>query len=97
MLSMVLVLAFAAGDGSCAEHRAAEAAQAALLQALEAEAYLDAAVDFESRIDELGLAGSTLAREEALAASDRAADLDGRPSLDWGGRHARRTARSRTE
>ena len=70
MLSMVLVLAVAAGGGSCAEHRAAEAAEIALLSALEAEAYADAAVDFESRIDELGLAGSTLAREEAVSGRD---------------------------
>jgi hypothetical protein len=89
MLSMVLVLAFAAGEGSCAERRAGEAAGVALLQEQEAEAYADAAVDFESRFDELGLAGSTLAREEALAVSDRAADVDD------DGRDSRRTARSR--
>ena len=97
MLSMVLVLAVAAGNGSCAEHRAAEAAGSALLSAVEAEAYADAAVDFEWRIDELGLAGSTLAREEALAVSHRADQLDPGASLVWGGRDARRTARIRSE
>jgi hypothetical protein len=97
MLSMVLVLAVAAGDGSCAEHREARAAEIALLSAAEAEAYADAAVDFEWRIDELGLAGSTLAREEALAVSYRADGLDPGASRAWGGRDARRTARIRNE
>ena len=97
MLSMVLVLAVAAGDGSCAERRAEHAAEVAMIQALEAEAYADAAVDFEWRIDELGLAGSTLAREEVVASSGRAADFDATPTLAWGGRDARRTARSRNK
>ena len=96
MLSMVLVLAVAASDGSCAERRAEDAAEVAMIQALEAEAYADAAVDFEWRIDELGLAGSTLAREQ-LVSSGRATDFDSTPTLAWGGRDARRTARSGNE
>jgi hypothetical protein len=35
----------------------------------EAEVYADAEIDFASRLDEVGLAGSTLGREEARAAA----------------------------
>ena len=74
MLSLVLLLSVAAsGAGTCADHRGGEAASVELsgLAGTE-EAYAVAEYDFEDRLGELGLMGSTLAREAMAAGEDPA-------------------------
>ena len=76
MLSMVLLLAVAAGGaGTCAEPRAAEAVELELTLESEEDAYLEARWDFEARFSELGLVGSTLAREAAAAGEEPVAPV----------------------
>ena len=73
MLSLVLLLSVAAGgSGTCADHRGGEAVEIEL--AGTEEAYAVAEYDFEDRLGELGLMGSTLARE-AMAAGEDPADV----------------------
>ena len=73
MLSIVLVLALsaAADEQSCSGHLSAYDAELEMLAAQEYEAgvYAAAEVDFAQRLEELGLAGSTLGREEARASA----------------------------
>jgi hypothetical protein len=74
MLPLVLLLSVAAGGaGTCADHRGGEAVGIESLQGIE-EAYAVAEYDFEDRLGELGLMGSTLARE-AMAAGEHPADV----------------------
>ena len=85
MLSMVLLLAVAAGgSGTCADHRVADAVELELLIAAEEEAYADAEYDFEARLSELGLVGSTLARDAKAAGAslDTVAEIALGPSFD---------------
>ena len=71
MLSMVLLLAAAAGGAlTCAEPRVAEAVELEMTVESAEAAYLGAEWDFEARFDELGLVGSTLAREATMAGGD---------------------------
>ena len=73
MLSLVLVLSVAAGGaGTCADHRGGEAFGIELEVPGTAEAYAVAEYDFEDRLGELGLMGSTLAREAMAAGEDPA-------------------------
>ncbi len=77
MLGMLALMAMTLGgadEGSCARH-VDEAAVEQMIAEAEAELYVaevytDAESDFAVRLDEVGLAGSTLAREEARAAAD---------------------------
>ena len=86
MLSLVLLLSVAAGAGTCADHRVDEAVgmELELMQGTEAEAYTVAEYDFEDRLGELGLVGSTLAREVMADGGDpedlRMLALDTTPS-----------------
>ena len=74
MLSLVLLLSVAAsGAGTCADHRGEEAVEIAFERLPgTAEAYAVAEYDFEDRLGELGLMGSTLAREAMAAGEDPA-------------------------
>jgi hypothetical protein len=77
MLGMLALMAMTLGgadEGSCARH-VDEAAVRQMIAEAEAELYVaevyaDAESDFDVRLDEVGLAGSTLAREEARAVVD---------------------------
>jgi len=73
MLALMAVTLAGADEGSCARHvdgAALERMIAAVEARLyEAEVYADAERDFAARLDEVGLAGSTLGREEARAAA----------------------------
>ena len=77
MLGMLALMAMTLGgadEGSCARN-VDEAAVEQMIAAAEAELYVaevytDAEGDFAVRLDEVGLAGSTLAREEARATAD---------------------------
>ena len=74
LLALMAMTMAGADLGACAKD-ADEAAVQQMITAAEAElyvaeAYADAESDFAARLDEVGLAGSTLAREEARAAAD---------------------------
>ncbi len=77
MLALMAVTLVGADVGSCAR----DVDEAALEQMIaaaeaeldEAEAYADAESDFAAVLDELGLAGSTLGREEVRALASDAA------------------------
>jgi hypothetical protein len=73
MLALVAMTLAGVDEGSCARE-GEEAAVQQMIAAAEAEldvaeAYAEAESDFIARLDEVGLAGSTLGREEARAAS----------------------------
>ena len=71
MLSMVLLLAVAAGGtGTCPEMRVAEAVELEMTVETAEDAYIEAEYEFEARFDELGLVGSTLARQAAVSGGD---------------------------
>jgi len=71
MLSMVLLMAVAAGGTTtCPEPRVAEAVELEMTLETAEDAYIEAAWDFEARFDELGLVGSTLARQVMVAGGD---------------------------
>src|SRR6187549_1303714 len=70
MLSMVLLLAAAGGAMTCPEPRVAEAVELEMTVESAEAAYIEAEYDFEARFDELGLLGSTLAREAMVAGGD---------------------------
>jgi hypothetical protein len=81
MLSFVMVLALAAaGDGGMCDGRMSASLDEYALaadeygtfdadeaEAVEAEAYAAAEIDFASSLEELGLQGSTLGREQSVA------------------------------
>jgi len=74
MLALMAVTLAGADERSCAR-LVDEAAVEQMIAAAEAELYVaevyaDAEGDFAVRLDEVGLAGSTLGREEARAAAD---------------------------
>jgi uncharacterized membrane protein affecting hemolysin expression len=77
MLGMLALMAMTIGgadEGSCAK-LTDEVAVERMIAAAEAELYVEevyaeAESDFDVRLDEVGLAGSTLAREEARAVVD---------------------------
>ena len=74
MLALMAVTLAGADEGSCAR-LVDEAAVEQMIAEAEAELYVaevyaDAESDFAVRLDEVGLAGSTLGREEARAAAD---------------------------
>ena len=76
MLALMAVTLVGADEGSCARH-VEEAAVARMIAEAEAElyqaeAYADAESDFDAVLDEVGLAGSTLGREQARAAASDA-------------------------
>ena len=79
MLALIAVTIAGADEGSCTRHvdEAAVARMVAAAEAefYEAEVYADAESDFDARLDEVGLAGSTLGREEARAIADRREDV----------------------
>ena len=84
MLALVAVTLAGADEGSCARH-VDEAAVAQMIAAAEAEwyeaeVYAGAERDFAARLDEVGLAGSTLGREEARAAAGDAREA-GAPAV----------------
>jgi hypothetical protein len=75
MLVLAVTLTGATSDEAMCTTRLEEAAVEQVLAAAEAElyeaeAYADAEADFDARLDEVGLAGSTLGREEARAMAD---------------------------
>lgn len=77
MLGMLALMAFtlAGADVVTCESHVQEAVveqmiAAAEAEMYEAEVYADAESDFDARLDEVGLAGSTLGREEARASAD---------------------------
>jgi len=71
MLSMVLLLTVAAGGAAtCPEPRVAEAVELEMTSETADDAYIEAEFDFEARFDELGLVGSTLARDVMAAGGD---------------------------
>jgi hypothetical protein len=102
MLSFVMVLALTAAgadgrpcdgqlsasmeayDASTEEYGTFDAAEA---EALEAEAYAAAEVDFADRLEELGLQGSTLGREEAMASARTGRALAGIEGLSVASRN----------
>lgn len=71
MLALMAVTLAGADETMCTRH----VEEAAVVQLIaeaeadlyEAEVYADAEDDFDARLDEVGLAGSTLGREEARA------------------------------
>lgn len=76
MLGMLALMAFTAAladEGSCARHVEEAAVErmiaAAEAEMYEAEAYAEAESDFAFVLDEAGLAGSTLGREQVRAGS----------------------------
>ena len=74
MLALVAVTLAGVDDASCARH-VDEAAVQQMIAEAEAELYVadvyaEAESDFDVRLDEVGLAGSTLGREEARGAAD---------------------------
>lgn len=81
MLGMLALMAFtlAGADAVTCESHVQEAVVAQMIAAAEAElyeaeVYADAESDFDARLDEVGLAGSTLGREEARAMADARGD-----------------------
>ena len=85
MLSIVMLLALTAAgadERACVGHLSGQSAEIEMLEAEEAEEaeaiiYAAAEIDFADRFEELGLAGSTLGREEALAAAGARATVAG--------------------
>ena len=76
---MAVTLAGATNDEAMCTTRVEEGAVEQILAAAEAElyeaeVYADAEADFDARLDEVGLAGSTLGREEAQAMADAGGD-----------------------
>jgi hypothetical protein len=71
MLALMAVTLAGADETMCTTHVEEAAVErmiaAAEAELYEAEVYADAASDFDARLDEVGLAGSTLGREEARA------------------------------
>ncbi len=71
MLSMVLLLTVAAGGAmTCPEPRVAEAVELEMTLEAAEDAYIEAEFDFEARLGELGLVGSTLARDVMAKGGD---------------------------
>jgi hypothetical protein len=73
MLALMAVTLAGADEGSCANHVEEAAVQrmiaAAEVELYVAEVYEEAESDFDARLDEVGLAGSTLGRQEARTAA----------------------------
>jgi 2-hydroxychromene-2-carboxylate isomerase len=71
MLALVAITMAGADETQCARHVEVEAAfamiEAAETAMYEAEVYADAEIDFASVLEEAGLDGSTLARDEMRA------------------------------
>ena len=72
---MAVTLAGATNDEVMCTTRVEQAAVERMIAAAEAELYVadvyaEAEADFDARLDEIGLAGSTLGREEARAVAD---------------------------
>jgi hypothetical protein len=85
MLALMAVTLAGVDDASCARH-VDEAAVEQMIAEAEAELYVaevyaDAERDFAFRLDEVGLAGSTLAREEARARAAADAREAGAPAV----------------
>jgi hypothetical protein len=78
MLALMTVTLAGADHGSCAKLVDEAAVQRMIADAeieiYVAEVYAEAENDFAARLDETGLAGSTLGREEARAAADARGD-----------------------
>jgi hypothetical protein len=77
MLALMAVTLAGADETMCTTHLE-EAAVERMIAAAEADLYVadvyaEAEEDFDARLDEVGLAGSTLAREQLRAAADIAA------------------------
>ena len=77
MLALMAVTLAGADETMCTTHLE-EAAVQRMIAAAEADLYVadvyaEAEADFDARLDEVGLAGSTLAREQSRAAADIAA------------------------
>ena len=77
MLALMAVTLAGADETMCTTHLE-EAAVQQMIAAAEADFYVadvyaEAEADFDARLDEVGLAGSTLAREQSRAAADIAA------------------------
>ena len=77
MLALMAVTLAGADETMCTTHLE-EAAVQQMIAAAEADLYVadvyaEAEADFDARLDEVGLAGSTLAREQSRAAADIAA------------------------
>ncbi len=76
MLALMAVTMAGADEGACARH-VEDAAIEEMIAAADAEfitaaVYADAEADFDSVLEEAGLAGSTLGREEARALASQA-------------------------
>jgi hypothetical protein len=84
MLALMTVTLAGADEGSCARHVEEAAVEQMIAEAeaelYEAEVYADAESDFAARLDEVGLAGSTLGRAEARAAAADAREA-GAPAI----------------
>ena len=76
MLALMAVMVAGADESTCARHIEEAAIErmiaAAEAEMLEAEVYAEAESDFAFVLDEAGLAGSTLGREEIRAGSSEA-------------------------
>ena len=77
MLALMAVTLAGADETMCTTHLE-EAAVQRMIAAAEADLYVadvyaEAEADFDARLDEVGLAGSTLARDQSRAAADLAA------------------------
>ena len=77
MLALMAVTLAGADETMCTTHLE-EAAVQEMIAAAEADFYVadvyaEAEADFDARLDEVGLAGSTLARDQSRAAADLAA------------------------
>lgn len=74
MLALAAMTLAGADEGSCARHVDDYAIDQVIARAeaelYVAEVYQEAEGDFAARLDEVGLAGSTLGREEARASAD---------------------------
>jgi hypothetical protein len=80
MLGMLALMAvtLAGADETMCTTQLEEAAVQQMIAATEADLYVadvyaEAEADFDARLDEVGLAGSTLARQQSRAAADSAA------------------------
>jgi hypothetical protein len=79
MLALMAVTLAGANDEAMCTARLEEMAVEQILAAAEADlyeadVYANAEADFDARLDEVGLAGSTLGREEAHAMADARGD-----------------------
>ena len=77
MLALMAVTLAGADETMCTTHLEEAAVQQMIANAeadlYVADVYAEAEADFDARLDEVGLAGSTLAREQSRASADLAA------------------------